>query len=192
MLGQPGLGGTGCCDAAFPLENPPPHNRNTMLVLLKTFSWQEALHHPTRSLAALLAVAAGVALAFSVHLINNSAVDEFSSAARGLNGQPDLVLRASQATFEEQWLERIGRHPAVALASPVLEIQTYALRPNQRKASAQAPGRDETEDRGSVPARRVALRVLGVDGLVVAAAAPALAPRPFPSSGRLSLRSRTR
>src|SRR5687767_12368768 len=54
--------------------------------LLRTFSWQELRHHPWRSAAAVLAVMLGVALAFSVHLINASALDEFSSAVRSVNG----------------------------------------------------------------------------------------------------------
>ena len=91
-----------------------------MLALLKTFSWQEALHHPWRSLAALLAVAFGVALAFSVHLINSSALQEFASAARSLNGQADLVLRGTRSTFDESILERLAQDPDVALVSPVL------------------------------------------------------------------------
>ena len=35
-----------------------------MFRLLKTFSWQELLHHPWRTLAAAAAVMLGVALAF--------------------------------------------------------------------------------------------------------------------------------
>ena len=62
--------------------------------LLRSFSWQELRQHPWRNLAAMLAVMLGVALAFSVHLINASALSEFSSAVRSVNGEPDLELRA--------------------------------------------------------------------------------------------------
>ena len=61
-----------------------------MFELLKTFSWQEVRQHPWRNAAAVLAVMLGVALAFSVHLINNSALDEFAQAARSVGGQSDL------------------------------------------------------------------------------------------------------
>jgi putative ABC transport system permease protein len=67
-----------------------------MLALLRTFSWQELRHHPWRNAAAVVAVMLGVALAFSVHLINASALGEFSSAVRAVNGQPDLELRSVQ------------------------------------------------------------------------------------------------
>ena len=68
-----------------------------MLALLRTFSWQELRHHAWRNAAAVVAVMLGVALAFSVHLINASALGEFSSAVRSVNGQPDLELRSVQA-----------------------------------------------------------------------------------------------
>ena len=50
-----------------------------LLPLLVRREWR---HHPWRHAVALLAVALGVALAYSVHLINNSALAEFSSAVR--------------------------------------------------------------------------------------------------------------
>lgn len=67
-----------------------------MLELLKTFAWQELRQHPWRNAAAVVAVMLGVALAFSVHLINASALDEFAQATRAVSGQSDLELRAVQ------------------------------------------------------------------------------------------------
>ena len=128
-----------------------------MRALLRTFSWQELRHHPWRNAAAVVAVMLGVALAFSVHLINASALSEFSQAVRSVNGQPDLELRAVQNSFDEAIYGRVAAQPQVALASPVLEISTYAL-----------------DDKG----QRQALRIMGVDALVVAAITPALMPRP--------------
>ncbi len=52
--------------------------------------------HPLRQALALLAVALGVALAFSVHLINQSALAEFSAAVRAANGEPDASLACAQ------------------------------------------------------------------------------------------------
>ena len=97
-----------------------------VLRLLSTFSWQELKHHPWRNAAAVVAVMLGVALAFSVHLINASALSEFSQAVRSVNGQPDLELRATQGTFDEAVFARIAQHPDVSVASPVLELSTYA------------------------------------------------------------------
>ena len=57
-----------------------------MLALLRQLSWPELRHHPWRNLAALFAVVLGVALAFSVQLIDQSALSEFSAAVRSING----------------------------------------------------------------------------------------------------------
>ena len=111
----------------------------------------------------------GVALAFSVHLINNSALSEFSQAVRAVNGQPDLELRAVQGSFDESLYARVANHPQVAMASPVLEITSYGL--------------DDKSD----TTRRQALRIIGVDALAVASVAPALMPVPFKDAERLAL-----
>ncbi len=134
-----------------------------MLALFKTFSWQELRHHPWRSAAAVVAVMLGVALAFSVQLINASALDEFSSAVRSVNGQPDLELRGVRGSFDEAIFSRVANHPQTAVASPVLEVSTYGVAPD---------------------GRRRPLRVVGVDALVVALVAPALMPLPDRPSGR--------
>ncbi|RZL95212.1 MAG: FtsX-like permease family protein, partial [Variovorax sp.] len=138
-----------------------------MRALLSTFSWQELRHHPWRNAAAAVAVMLGVALAFSVHLINASALDEFSSAVRSVNGQPDLELRAAQGGFDEALFARMTRDPRVALASPVVEIAAVAL----------APGL----------AAPLPIRVIGVDALALPAIAPALMPRPADGAGRFAM-----
>ena len=140
-----------------------------MRALLRTFSWQELRHHPWRNAAAVVAVMLGVALAFSVHLINNSALSEFSQAVRAVNGQPDLELRAVQGSFDESLYARVASHPQVAMASPVLEITSYGL--------------DDKSD----TTRRQALRIIGIDALAVASVAPALMPVPFKGAERLAL-----
>ena len=136
-----------------------------MIDLLKTFSWQELRHHPWRNAAAVVAVMLGVALAFSVHLINTSALDEFAQATRSVSGAPDLEVRGVQGNFDEALLARLALDPDVLVASPVLEVSSYAL-----------TGKTE----------RIALRVVGVDALVVAAVAPALMPLPAPDAPRLA------
>ena len=127
-----------------------------VLRLLRQFSWRELTHHPWRNAAAVVAVMLGVALAFSTHLINASALSEFSQAVRAVNGQPDLELRAVQGSFDEAVYAQVAAHPQVALASPVLEVGAYAVAGGQR----------------------VPLRVVGVDALSVAGIAPALMPVP--------------
>jgi putative ABC transport system permease protein len=139
-----------------------------MLELLRSFSWQELRQHPWRYAAALASIALGVALAFSVHLINASALSEFSSALQSVQGQPDASVRSAggAANFDERAFERIASQEAVALASPVLELSTYAL---------------------SAQGKKVSVRVIGVDALSVPAMTAALMPRPSDGAERFAL-----
>ena len=137
-----------------------------MIALLLNVSWPELRHHPWRNAAALFAVTLGVALAFSVHLINASALAEFSAAVRAVNGEPDLEIVGPQAGFDEALYGRVARDPAVAMASPIVEADTQGFDAN---------------------GQRVPLRVVGIDALVVAALSPALLPRPADSAGRFAV-----
>src|SRR5207245_1442363 len=140
-------------------------NRGGMnLALLRQLSWPELHHHPWRAAAALLAVTLGVALAFSVHLINASALAEFGAAVRAINGDADLELLGPRAGFDEALYGAVATTPGVALASPVVEAETFA------------------SDAGG---RRVPIRVVGIDAFVVARLAPALLPRPRAGAARL-------
>ncbi len=137
-----------------------------LAALLREVSWPEWRRQPLRTLTALGSVTLGVALAFSVQLINQSALSEFSSAVRAVNGQPDFEVRAQREGFDEAAYERIAQHPQVALASPLIEIETVAV---------------------TAQGERVPLRVLGVDALVVAALSPDLMPQPGKGAERLAL-----
>jgi putative ABC transport system permease protein len=137
-----------------------------MLALLATYSWQELRHHAWRSATAVLAVMLGVALAFSVDLINASALDEFESAARSAGGQPDVELRAAQGAMDEALYGRVATDAQVQAASPVLELQTVAI------------ARDGT---------RVTVRVEAVDALAVGAVAPHLVPAPAEGVDRMAM-----
>jgi putative ABC transport system permease protein len=133
-----------------------------VLKLLRTFSWPALRHHPWLGAVAVLAVMLGVALAFSVHLINQSALAEFSSAVRATSGQPDLELRASGGRIDERLFAQVASRPEVAVAGPALEVPTF------------------TVDRKPV-------RVIGLDAFVTAAISPALMPALEPGADRFEL-----
>ncbi|MDO9278461.1 MAG: FtsX-like permease family protein [Polaromonas sp.] len=116
--------------------------------LLRTFSWQELRRHGVRHSVAMLAVMLGVALAFSIHLINESALSEFGSAVRSVNGQADLTLRAAGGGLDESIYPMLVMHPDVRAVSPVIDLQTQV---------------------GGKP-----LRILGVDPLAARLLTPAL------------------
>ena len=93
-------------------------------MLLSSFSWQELRQHPWRTATALIAIMLGVALGFAVHVINQSALDEFSRAVRSVNGQPDLQLHAMQGGLPLALYPQVaqieqfsGRRKSMALAA---------------------------------------------------------------------------
>ncbi|OGB05821.1 MAG: ABC transporter permease [Burkholderiales bacterium RIFCSPLOWO2_12_FULL_64_99] len=148
--------------------------------LLRTFSWQELRHHGLRHSTAVLAVLLGVALAFAVHLINASALSEFSAAVRSVNGQADLSLRAARGLLDETLYPQVAQRPEVAIANPVIELQTQARVVHTSTVSASSPTQ-------TAP---MSLRVLGLDPLVASPLTPLLVPRlatEVPGIDRLSL-----
>ena len=83
--------------------------------------------HPARVIVAALAIAVGVALGFAVHLINASALSEFSRAIKTVNGDAELQVHAvTPLGFEEALYPRLARLPGIAGASPVVEINAVA------------------------------------------------------------------
>jgi len=111
--------------------------------------------HRLQFIVAILAIMLGVALGFSVHLINTAAVSEFTAATKSLSGASDLTVQAAQPTFSESLYPRLIQHEGVAQVSPVLEI------------TVGVPAKSD-EQRNSV------LKILGVDVFRVAAITPDL------------------
>ncbi len=105
---------------------------------------------PARLLTTVIAIALGVALASSVFLVNNTALAEFSQAAKRMVGEADVVVRGPREGFAEALFVQLARDPRIALASPVLELE------------AALPGRRET------------LKIIGIDPLRAGALQPAL------------------
>ncbi|MFI4929369.1 MAG: FtsX-like permease family protein [Burkholderiales bacterium] len=135
---------------------------------LRALSVPEWRLHPWRHAAVALAVAVGVALAFSVHLINASALSEFAGAVRAANGEPDLTIAArTREGFDDALIESLLRDETVRVASPVVELDVAA--------------------RAAAGAEAVSLRVLGIDALQVAGVAPALLPRVDAAQDRLAV-----
>jgi len=106
---------------------------------------------PGRTLLAIIAIGLGVALGFSVYLINRVAADEVQLASRSLFGMADLSVQAPGLGFDEQLYPRLAALPGVAVASPVVEVQ------------ARLPGRDRS------------LKLVGIDPFRATALQPALA-----------------
>lgn len=125
-------------------------SRNLLFRWLMLGEWQS---YRWQIVIATIAIALGIAMGFSVHLINTAAVSEFSAAVRSLSGQSDLQVRATQPTFDEMLYPLLAQREGVALASPVLEIQ------------AAIPGKSDE-------VRNSTLKILGIDGFRAIAMTP--------------------
>ncbi|HZA96736.1 MAG TPA: ABC transporter permease, partial [Burkholderiaceae bacterium] len=86
-----------------------------------------ARQHRLRTVVQIVAIAVGVALGYAVHLINASALNEFSSAVRAATGQADASIIGPTSGFDERVLERVNAHPSVELASPRLSVSAAVL-----------------------------------------------------------------
>jgi putative ABC transport system permease protein len=111
--------------------------------------------HPMRVVTAGVAIAVGVALGLAVHLVNASALSEFSRAVSTVNGDAELQVRsATPKGFDEQLYPRLVRLEGVSAASPVIELKAVTERPDEQ------------------------ITVLGLDVLRAAAVTPSLLGRP--------------
>ncbi|KQV49250.1 hypothetical protein ASC95_16645 [Pelomonas sp. Root1217] len=124
-------------------------------MLWRHFTWPAWRDQPGRVMLAVIAVMLGVALAFGVHLLNGAALAEFARAARSVNGQPDLVLKARAGLLTDADLVDLLNRPEVAAANPVVEAM--ALWPGQV-----GPG-----------GRGLSIRLIGLDPLALLASAAA-------------------
>lgn len=115
--------------------------------------------YPLRGLVSVIAIAVGVALGYAVHLINASALAEFSSAVRSVTGQADASLFGPREGFNEDLLATVARDPAVTLASPVLEVEVALVEPERLRGKT--------------------LRVEGIDPLRAARLTPHLIGEPL-------------
>jgi putative ABC transport system permease protein len=137
------------------------------LDLLRTLVVPEWRAHPWRQALAVLAVALGVALAWSVHLINQSALAEFAGAVRAIQGEPDASLACvDRAGCDDALIDALSNRPDVVAALPVVELDSYAL---------------------AADGKRLALRLVGTDALQVAALAPSLLPRAASGAARTAV-----
>lgn len=88
-----------------------------------------ARQHPLRVAVQVLAIAIGVALGYAVHLINASALAEFSSAVRQVTGQADASVTGPREGFDEQVFARVAADPGVQIASAFLEVDAPLVEP---------------------------------------------------------------
>lgn len=83
--------------------------------------------HLGRIILSVIAIAVGVALGFSVHLINGSALTAFGQAVSTVNGSADLQIKAANSLgFDEDLYGRVIGMEGVADASPVVSLKAIS------------------------------------------------------------------
>jgi putative ABC transport system permease protein len=102
-------------------------NSRAMLWLWWHVSAGHARTHRLRTVVQVLAIAVGVALGYSVSLINTAALSEFNAALRAVNGEADAAIEGSRSGFDERLFASVAGHPGVALASPVLATEVLVI-----------------------------------------------------------------
>jgi putative ABC transport system permease protein len=106
-------------------------------------------------IVAVVAIAMGVALGFSIHLINTAALNEFSAANKSLSGQSDVQVYGKHGFFDETVYPKLARYEGVKLVNPVLEF------------TATVPAKLENRNDHK-------LKILGIDILRAASISPDL------------------
>jgi putative ABC transport system permease protein len=90
---------------------------------------------PLRELMAVLGVAAGVALLFTMEISNNSVIGSFEQITHAVAGRATLELAArSPQGFDEQASEAIEHVAGVEHAAPILEQRIVAVGPSGSRA----------------------------------------------------------
>lgn len=90
---------------------------------------------PLRELMAILGVAVGVALLFTVQIANSSVSGSFGQIVHGVTGTADLEVGSrAPAGFAESIYERVASTPGVEASAPILEQRIVAVGPRGARA----------------------------------------------------------
>lgn len=95
--------------------------------VLQAIVWQPLRAQAGRTLLAMIAITLGVALGYSIHLMNRAATTEMTHATRSLFGQADWVIQSTSQGFDESLFPAIARIPGIAVASPVVEVRVRVV-----------------------------------------------------------------
>lgn len=119
-------------------------------------AWRQ---QPGALLAAVLAIAMGVALALGIDLVNRTALHRFSLAINTINGAADLQVTTPDGRLPDQILGSFEQHPQVKIASPVIDTRVTVV--------PRSPGQANRQ-----------LQVIGIDIFRAARITPSLMPQP--------------
>jgi putative ABC transport system permease protein len=93
------------------------------------------LQNRGRNLAAIIAIAAGIALALAIHIVNQTAVNEFTRSLAKVNGTAQLQIRGSESYFDQDAYVQLNQNLqtlGIREASPIIEVESSL--PNGKRA----------------------------------------------------------
>lgn len=93
------------------------------LALLRALALAPLQARARRSLLAMLAIAAGVALGLAVNLVNDAALAEMQQAFRTVAGTADVRIEGASRALDESLYAQIGLHKDIESIAPVLDVQ---------------------------------------------------------------------
>lgn len=94
--------------------------------ILRLMNVRHLLHRKLRTGLTVTGVAAGVALVFSIAIINATILSSFRASLRALAGSAELEVAAAadQAGIPEAWIEDVAAVPGVERAVPIIRTTT--------------------------------------------------------------------
>ena len=102
-----------------------------MFWLFRHFTLGHMRTFALRAAVQVIAITVGVALGYAVHLINASALAEFSAAIRQTSGDADAAIVGPREGFDEAVFDRISGDPSVVHASPVVTVTAVLAEPTR-------------------------------------------------------------
>jgi putative ABC transport system permease protein len=105
-----------------------PHNypfMNTSTLL--TFNIRYYRRHLLLSILCLTGISLGVGIVVAVQLINNSALQSFTSTVEVLSGKATHSVVSEYGRIEEKYFVPIWKHPDVQAASPIVETMATTV-----------------------------------------------------------------
>src|SRR5579863_4842727 len=144
---------------------PPADSRSPGPTPWRAFLWLlggELRAHPGRAALALAALAVGVALGYAVHIVNQSALNEFSRAMASVSGRGDFEITGLTEGIDETLYGKIAGLADVGDLLPVVEADATL----------------------AVAGNATPVHLIGTDALRAAAVSPTLQGRPAASAAR--------
>ena len=86
---------------------------------------RSVLRKPLRNILTVVGVASGMALFFSIQVLNYAAVKSLEKNVTSVMGETDLSIKSNGEAFSMEWLAKIEELPNIRYATGVITKNTY-------------------------------------------------------------------